>query len=98
MGRRCKTLFPIADTLFQPRHNTEREAQALKGMKERQRHHHYDKHTRSLKPISLGETMRMKLPGQRKWSAGTCAGKVDERSYIYKVGNVENRRNRKQLV
>ena len=42
--------------------------------------------------------MRMKLPGQRKWSAGTCAGKVDERSYIVKVGDVEYRRNRKQLV
>ena len=40
----------------------------------------------------------MKLPGQRKWSAGTCAGKVDERSYIVKVGDVEYRRNRKQLV
>ena len=98
MGRRCKTLLPMAYTLLQPRHNTEREARALKGMKERQRHH-YDKHTKSLKQISLGETVRMKLPGQRKWSAGTCAGKVDERSYIFKVGNVEYRiRNRKQLV
>ena len=38
--------------------------------------------------------MRMKLPGQRKWSAGTCAGKVDERSYVV----IEYRRNRKQLV
>ena len=97
MGRRCKTLLPIAGTLLQPRHNTEREARALKGMKERQRHH-YDKHTKPLKPISLGQTVRMKLPGQRKWSAGTCAGKVDERSYIVKVGDVEYRRNRKQLV
>ena len=97
MGRRCKTLLPIAGTLLLPRHNTEREARALKGMKERQRHH-YNKHTKSLQPISLGETVRMKLPGQRKWSAGTCAGKVDERSYLVKVGDVEYRRNRKQLV
>lgn len=97
MGRRCKTLLPIAGTLLLPRHNTEREAQALKGMKERQRHH-YNKHTKSLQPISLGETVRIKLPGQRKWSAGTCAGKVDERSYLVKVGDVEYRRNRKQLV
>ena len=42
--------------------------------------------------------MHMKLPGQRKWSAGTCAGKLDERSYIVKVGDVEYQRNRKQLV
>ena len=42
--------------------------------------------------------MRMKLPGQRKWSAGKCAGKVDERSYIVRVGDVKYRRNRKQLV
>lgn len=97
MRRRCKTLLPIAGTLLLPRHNTEREVRALKGMKERQRRH-YDKHTKSLKPISLGETVRMKLPGQRKWSAGTCAGKADERSYLVKVGDVEYRRNRKQLV
>ena len=97
MGRRCKTLLPIAGTLLLPRHNTEREARALKGMKERQRHH-YNKHTKSLKPISRGETVRMKLPGQRKWSAGTCAGKVDKRSYIVNVGDVEYRRNRKLLV
>ena len=40
----------------------------------------------------------MKLPGQRKWSAGTYAGKVDELSYIVKVGDVEFQGNRKQLV
>ena len=97
MGKRCKTLLPIADTLLVPRHNTEREARALKGMKERQRHH-YNKHTKSLQPISLEEKVLMKLPGQRKWSAGTCAGKVDKRSYIVNVGDVEYRRNRKLLV
>ena len=83
--------------LSEPRHNTEREARALKGKKERQRHH-YDKHTKPLTPISLGQTVRMKLPGQRKWSAGTYAGKVDELSYIVKVGDVEYQGNRKQLV
>ena len=76
--------------LSEPRHNTEREAQALKGMKERQRHH-YDKHTKPLTPISLGQTVRMKLPGQRKWSTGTYAEKVDELSYIVKVGMLSSK-------
>lgn len=32
MGRRCKTLLPVAATLLQPRYSTEEDTRALVGM------------------------------------------------------------------
>ena len=57
-----------------------------------------NKHTKPLQPIHQGDTVRMKLPGQRTWSPGTCMGQVGPRSYEVKVGESIYRRNRRQLV
>ena len=97
MVRRCRTLLPIAGTLLQPRQGIEQETRALTGMKQRQQFY-YNKHAKPLKPIVPGETVRMKLPGQEKWSAGICKKKVDDRSCVIRMGNVEYRRNRKHLI
>ena len=70
---------------------------ALMGQKERQRFY-YDKHTKPLQPIHQGDTVRMRLPGQRTWSPGTCMGQVGPCSYEAKVGDSIYRRNRRQLV
>ena len=42
--------------------------------------------------------MRIKLPRQKTWSAGTCMGPVGPRSYEVKVGESVYRRNRRQLL
>ncbi|XP_044182657.1 uncharacterized protein LOC122963306 [Acropora millepora] len=97
MGRRCKTLLPIASTLLQPRYSTDEESRAIMGKKERQRYY-YNKHTKPLQPILQGETVRMKLPGQKVWSAGTCLGPVGPRSYYVRINGSVYRRNRRQLV
>ena len=97
MGRRCKTLLPIAGTLLKPQSTPEEDARAIIGMKKRQQYY-YDRNTKARKPIVTGETICMKLPGQERWSAGTCTQQVDSRSYVVKVGDNEYRRNRKQIV
>ena len=97
MGRRCKTLLPVAGALLQPRHSTTEETRALTGRKHRQQFY-YDKHTKPLHPINTGETVRMKLPGQESWSVGTCTGQEGPRSYEVKVGESFYRRNRRQLI
>ena len=73
MGRRCKTLLPVAGTLLQPRYSTEEDTRAIMGNKQRQQYY-YNKHTKPLQPIDKGETVCIKLPGQKTWSAGTCMG------------------------
>ena len=97
MGRRCKTLLPVAGSLLQPQYATEEDTRALMGVKQRQQHY-YDKHSKPLQPISVGETVRMKLPGRSRWDVGTCTGQVGPRSYEVKVGHGTYRRNRRQLV
>ena len=95
-GRRCKTLLPVSGTLLQPRHSTEGETRAMMGMK-RWQQHFYDKHTKPLQPIEPGQTIRMKLPGNSTWTAGTCIGEAGPRSYKVQIGDSIYRRNCRQL-
>ena len=52
----------------------------------------------ALPPISKGDTVRMKLPGQNRWDAGIGTGQVAPRSYEVKVGHGIYRRNQRQLL
>ena len=97
MGRRCKTLLPIAGQLLQPRYSTEQDAQDVLGRKERQAFF-YNKKTKPLEPIAPGETICLPLPGQQTWSAGTCLRTSGPRSYKVEVDGVVYRRNRRQLI
>ena len=51
-----------------------------------------------LKPINLGETVRVKLPGERVWSPAECVGFAGPRSYLVKNGDAVYRRNRRDLL
>ena len=97
MGRRCKTLLPIAGRLLQPRYDKGGEARALLGAKQRQKFHD-NQHTKPLEEISPGETVRVKLPGKERWTKETCAEALDHRSYFVKVGDTQYRRNRRHLL
>ena len=97
MGRRCKTLLPMAGTLLHPRYDSEGEARALAGTKQRQQFY-YNRHAKPLKELSPGETVRMNLPGRERWTPGVCTEKLDNRSYKVKVDNTEYRRNRRHLL
>ena len=92
MGRRCKTLLPIEGKLLQPRYDSEGEALALLGAKQRQTFH-YNRHTKPLEEIRPGETVRVKLSGKERWTKGTCAEALDRTSYFVKVGDTQYWRN-----
>ena len=96
MGCRCRTLLPVAANLLKPRYDTEADAQALVGTKQRQQYY-YNRAAKPLKTITPGETVRMKLPGQDTWSPGTCTEKLENRSYMVKVGDTIYRRNRRHI-
>ncbi|XP_048577104.1 uncharacterized protein K02A2.6-like [Nematostella vectensis] len=96
-GRRCKTLLPVAGSLLQPSYNTEEDTRKLIGTKQRQKFY-YDKHSKPLEPIAVGETVRMKLPGQDTWTPGTCLGQAGPRSYNVETEGTTYRRNRRQLI
>ena len=94
LGHRCKTLLPITGSLLQPDYPTE---EAINRQKQRQQYY-YNRHVKQLKPIAAGETVRIRLPGQKSWSQGVCTGLVGPRSYGVKVGESTFVRNRRQLI
>jgi len=83
--------------LLAPEYPTEGKARALNHQKQRQQHY-YDLHTRPLKPLVPGESVRMRLPGEKVWSPGICAGLVGPRSYEVRVGDRTFVRNRRHLI
>ena len=80
-----------------PRHNTEEATRALVGAKERQRFY-YNRNAKPLPLITPGETIRMRLPGEKRWTKGTCAQELGNRSYKVKFGSCEYRRNLRDLL
>ena len=78
MGRRCKTLLPTAGTLLKPRYDTDADTRALAGRKRRQSFY-YNQHARPLTLIDEGATVRMRPPGEKTWTPGTCTEQVNPR-------------------
>ena len=96
-GRRCRTLLSMTETLLKPAYDTTADARTLKGKRAKQAHY-YNRKARDLPPISVGETVRLRLPGEKRWTAGRCTGFQGPRSYLVRVGETEYRRNRRHLI
>ena len=60
--------------------------------------HYYDRHAHDLPPLLAGDSIRMRLPGQYKWTAGHCTASLGQRSYGVKVGEYEFQRNCRHLL
>ena len=97
MGRHCKTLLPVAGSLLQPNFPTEEDTRKLIGAKQRQQFY-YNKQVKPLEPVSIGDTVRMRLHGEKTWSPGACTAIAGPRSYRVRVGNAIYRRKRRQLI
>ena len=95
-GRACRTLLPSLRSSLLPRHPTS-VPEAIARQKARQASY-YDRRTRSLPPLALGQTIRMRLPGQDTWTPGVCVKPAGPRSYWVRVDGMLYRRNRRQLL
>ncbi|PFX11494.1 hypothetical protein AWC38_SpisGene24749, partial [Stylophora pistillata] len=58
---------------------------------------HFDQHAKQLSELKSGDIVRMKMPGETKWSKAVVSSKVASRSYKVEVNGRFYRRNRKQL-
>ena len=95
MGRRTRTLLPTHTKLLKSPLDSETEAK-LAQCKQKQELQ-YNKKSQLLPPIQPGEAIRMKLPGNRKWSLGSCVETLPNRSYEVEVTGRRYHRNRRQL-
>ena len=96
LGRRCRTLLPLTEEMLKPEYDTSADYRALSRKRAKQAFY-YNRQARDLPPISVGETVRIRLPGEKQWTSGRCMGKHGPWSYIVRVGEAEYRRNRRHL-
>ena len=87
----------MLESLLRPSYPLRSDLRALAGRKLRQKNY-YDRHVKPLKPINLGETVRVRLPGEKVWSPAECVGFAGPRSYVVKTGDAVYRRNRRDLL
>ena len=97
LGRKCRTLLPMTELMLKPAYNTTTDAQALKGKRAKQSYY-YDRQARDLPSIAVGETVRLRLPGKKRWTSGICTGTEGPRSYTVQAGCTVYRRNRCHLI
>ena len=95
-GRRTRTLLPTAVKLLQPKSDPKTTARSLAARK-RLQCKQYNRDTKNLINLKAGAAIRMKLPGQQKWSLGRCSRLLGRRSYEVQVDALFFRRNRHQL-
>ena len=95
MGRRTRTLLPTHTKLLEPKvdHQTREKLAKQKAIQKER----YDTKSRQLMPLQPDQAIRMKLPGDTKWSLGSCVKTLPNRSYEVEVAGRHYRRNRRQL-
>ena len=95
MGRRTRTLLPTTEKLLRPEipQSTGERLTARKEMQTK----YYNRNTRKLAELHVGDNIRMILPGDRRWSLGQCRRVLGHRSYEVEVNGARYRRNRRQL-
>ncbi len=97
LGRRCRTRLPMTGSLLKPKYPTTQDAHDINKQKAKQREY-YDRQGKSLKPLRNGSAVRMKLPGQDKWTPAVCSGLVGPRRYQVETERGIFERNRKHIL
>ena len=95
MSRRTRTLLTTLTKLLEQKveHQTRDKLEKQKATQEER----YNTKRRPLMPLEADQAIRMKLPGDTKWSLGNCVKTVPNHSYEVKVAGRHYRRNRRQL-
>ena len=93
-GRRTRTRLPVASKQLKPT-LIEGVTKRMEKIKEKQKRY-FDRQSRTLKK-STGDVIRMRCPGDSKWSLGKVIEVMGFRSYLVEVNGRRYRRNRKHL-
>lgn len=95
-GRRARTLLPVKEDFYEPIPLPDVKKKIEKSHEKQAKY--YDRGSIELVDLQIGDTIRMKLPGQKVWTKGIVLSKEGKRSYKVKVRGSVYRRNRRQLI
>jgi hypothetical protein len=95
-GRRLRGVVPTISKQLEPElYPGVQEKMKISKDKQKQ---WYDRGSRPLKDLAVGDTIRLKLPGSETWSKGQVTGRRGTRSYRVRVDGKVYVRNRRQLI
>ena len=95
MSRRTRTLLPVSANLLYPRVE-EGVKEKLKAKRQTAKGY-YDRSTKVLPKLEIGQEVRVAGQRNKVWEAGTCVQKLSDRSYLVEVNGNTLRRNRQAL-
>lgn len=79
-------------------YNTEKVLEELQNLKDTQKYF-YDRNSKPLKPLEIGDTVRLRNPGQPIKTPGKVVRPAETpKSYFVSHGNTTLRRNRRDLI
>lgn len=79
-------------------YNTEKVLEELQNLKDTQKSY-FDRNSKPLKPLEIGDTVRLRNPGQSIKTPGKVVRPAETpRSYFVSHGNTTLRRNRRDLI
>jgi len=83
--------------LLEPKYPTSQDVQDINKQKAKQKAY-YDRQGKPLKPLQSSSTVRVKLPGESKWTPAVCSGLVGPRRYQVDTDHGTLTRNRRQIL
>lgn len=96
MSRRTRHSLPTAAALLEPTISTNTHEKIMR--KRQLSKQQYDKHTKDLPELQIGQNVRMKKhPNDKYWQFGTCTQSLGNRSYLIDLDGKSYRRNRREM-
>ncbi|XP_011437820.3 retrovirus-related Pol polyprotein from transposon 297 [Magallana gigas] len=96
MSRRTRHSLPTAAALLEPNISTNTHEKIMR--KRQLSKQQYDKHTKDLPELQIGQNVRMKKhPNDKYWQFGTCTQSLGNRSYLIDLNGKAYRRNRREM-
>ena len=98
MERRTRTQLPTTPALLEPQYPTGNNKNGLSRRAEIQQQY-YNRNAKVLKPLSTGDTVRARKPGQKTWTPAVVTRVTNApRSYVINSEGTSYRRNRRDLI
>lgn len=97
MSRRLRSIIPSTHEQLQPKPVNHEQFRNQFVLSRQKQSRYYSRQSTALKPLEMGETVRIKKQGT--WVPSTVTGLIDPRSYIVRTTDGRDyRRNRRDLI
>jgi hypothetical protein len=95
-GRKTRSIIPAVQKQYEPKPLPDVQGKINRSRAKQKKF--FDRGSRQLDELKVGDAVRMRLPGEKTWSKGAVVKQPGDRSYIVRVNGRSYRRNRRQLI